>query len=219
MFFKQSINPVKNTHKSFTVFMHMLNVNCVCQVRVTKKNLAFIQTLRYNANGIHMIFNGLKMLWYSVWIRANFSIKTWVNIMKQNQQKWSEKYQLHKNLSLHFKENYTEIDDLSLVFVRFFFSQTNIVFEFDPGFISIFDSFIHNLFSFLAFDYWYSRELEIHPVSTLFSETSQIFHIFHKTLLPVLTAKLTFEVNSLMHNGLKSNHSRTLCIERNYTIL
>ena len=47
MFFKQSVNPVRNTFNSFTVFMHALNVKKVYQVRVISENFAFSQTRRY----------------------------------------------------------------------------------------------------------------------------------------------------------------------------
>ena len=47
VFFKQSINPVRSTYNLFTVFMLPLNVNWVCQARVSRKNFAFTKTCRY----------------------------------------------------------------------------------------------------------------------------------------------------------------------------
>ena len=46
---------------------------------------------------------------------------------------WNE----NKNSSLHFKEHCTKINDISLIFIRFFFSQTNLVMKFNPVFIGI----------------------------------------------------------------------------------
>ena len=79
MFFKQSVNPVRNTFNSFTVFMHALNVKKVYQVRVISENFAFSQTRRYtNFHGTNKgkmglpcfeqtrILNGMKMPWYSL---------------------------------------------------------------------------------------------------------------------------------------------------------
>ena len=39
---------------------------------------------------------------------------------------------VYKNLSLHFKEHFTNIeDDISLIFLRFFFCPTNLIFKFN----------------------------------------------------------------------------------------
>ena len=38
-FFKESVNPVRNSYNSFTVFMQMLNVDLDCLVRVIGKAL------------------------------------------------------------------------------------------------------------------------------------------------------------------------------------
>ena len=48
------------------------------------------------------------------------------------------------------KEHFTKLNDIWLLIIRFFFSQTNLVF------IDILDSFCHCLFIFLPFDFWYS---------------------------------------------------------------
>ena len=47
-----------------------------------------------------------------------------------------------KNTNPHFKEHCTKTDDIWLVIIRFFFSQTNLVF------VDILDSFSHSLFTF-----------------------------------------------------------------------
>ena len=47
-FIKRSRNSVRNMYNSFTIFMQMLNVDCVCQVRVIRKNFNFSQTWKYN---------------------------------------------------------------------------------------------------------------------------------------------------------------------------
>ena len=51
-----------------------------------------------------------------------------------------ENYQLHEIPNLHFKEDCTKMDDISLILIRFAFYQTNAVFKFKPVFIGILDS-------------------------------------------------------------------------------
>ena len=59
-----------------------------------------------------------------------------------------------------------KIDDISLIVIRFFFSQINLVFKCNPVFIDILNSFFHSLFTFLPFDiYLYSTDFEVHPMS------------------------------------------------------
>ena len=48
-----------------------------------------------------------------------------------------------KNATSHLKEHRTEIY-ISLVVIRFFFSQTNLVFKYNALFIDILDSFCHS---------------------------------------------------------------------------
>ena len=45
-----------------------------------------------------------------------------------------------KNATLHFKEHCTKTD-ISLAVIHFFFSQTNLVFKYNPLFIDILDGF------------------------------------------------------------------------------
>ena len=59
---------------------------------------------------------------------------------------------LAKNAIPHFKEHCTKID-ISLVVIRFFFSQTNPDFKYNPLFSDILDSFCYSLFTFLPFDF------------------------------------------------------------------
>ena len=55
-----------------------------------------------------------------------------------------------KNTIPHLKEHCPKIDDILLVIIRFFFSQTS------PVFIDILDTFCHSLSAFLPFDFRYS---------------------------------------------------------------
>ena len=69
-----------------------------------------------------------------------------------------------ENATPHFKEHYTKID-ISLVVICFFFSQTNLVFKYNPLFIDILDSFCHSLFTFLPFDFYlYSTDFEVYSM-------------------------------------------------------
>ena len=52
-----------------------------------------------------------------------------------------------KNTIPHLKEHCPKIDDILLVIIRFFFSQTS------PVFIDILDTFCHSLSTFLPFDF------------------------------------------------------------------
>ena len=91
----------------------------------------------------------LKVLWTWIKIRANSFIKTLVNNMKRKPTKVPWTLSLtKKNVTPHFKEHCTKID-ISLVVIRFFFSQTNLVFKSNPLFIDILDSLCHSLFTFL----------------------------------------------------------------------
>ena len=44
-------------------------------------------------------------------------------------------------------------NDISLIVIAFFFSQTNLAFKSNSVFIGILDSFSHSLFTFLPFDH------------------------------------------------------------------
>ena len=72
----------------------------------------------------------LKILWTRIKIRANSFIETLVNNMKQKINEGA------LNRSRDFPEHCTKID-ISLVFIRFFFSQTNLVFKSNPLFINL----------------------------------------------------------------------------------
>ena len=61
--FKQSINPVRNTNSSFTVFMLTLNVNKVCKIRVIRKNFALPKIWKYNIE-LHDPNMTLTFEWY-----------------------------------------------------------------------------------------------------------------------------------------------------------
>ena len=69
-----------------------------------------------------------------------------------------------KNTTSHFKEHCTKVGNISLIDLRFFFSQTKLVRKSNPVLIEILDSFCHRLFTFLPFDYQYSTDFEVHPV-------------------------------------------------------
>ena len=58
-----------------------------------------------------------------------------------------------KNASPHFKEHCIKMGDISLVVIRFLFSQTNLVFKSNAVFFDILDSFCHSLLTFLPFFY------------------------------------------------------------------
>ena len=107
--------------------------------------------LRSNINNsILKDITQLKILW--TWIKillANSFIKTLVNI-KREPTKVPWKLSLAKKYDLAFKEHCTKIDDICLVIMSFFFSQTDLVL------IVILDSFCHSLFTFLPFNFCYS---------------------------------------------------------------
>ena len=107
----------------------------------------------------------LNILWTWIKIRANSFIKTLANNMKQKPTKVPWTLSLtKKNATPHFKEHCTKID-ISLVVIRFFFSQTNLVFKYNPLFIDILDSFCHSLFTFLPFDFYlYSTDFEVYSM-------------------------------------------------------
>ena len=58
-----------------------------------------------------------------------------------------------------FKERYTKMDDISLIVIRFFFTQTNLVFKSKPMFIYIADNFFHSFINFwllIFYGFWSS---------------------------------------------------------------
>ena len=104
-----------------------------------------------------------------------------------------------KNTNPHFKEHCTKTDDIWLVIIRFFFSQTNLVF------VDILDSFSHSLLTFLFFEFWYSTYFRC---STEFAQCPYAFFIKTSTQNVLyyvlifmkhsflLTAKITFDVDN-----------------------
>ena len=116
-----------------------------------------------------------------------------------------------KNATPHFKVHCTKID-ISLV-IHFFFSQTNVVFKYNPLFIDILDSFCHSLFTFylLIFNFIIRICQFIQCLYAFFIKTSKVFIrfnvvisclIFHEKIWPVnmellLTDKITPGLNKL----------------------
>ena len=91
----------------------------------------------------------LKILWIN--IRVNSFIKTWESIVKWKPKKLPRKLWVAEKLSLNFEQHCSIIDHISLIFLCFFFSQTNVVFKFNFVSIGILDNFCHNLFTCLPF--------------------------------------------------------------------
>ena len=147
----------------------------------------------------------LKILWTWIKIRANYFIKTLVNIMKRKSTKVPWKLSLVKKINTpHFKEHCTKIDDISLVVIRFFFSQTNLVFKSNPVFIDILDSFCHNLFTFLPLDFYlYSRDFEVHPIHVrLSTKTSKVLMRFSVLFVRFSSSKCACVLFSIKHSYL-----------------
>ena len=79
-------------------------------------------------------------------IRPNSFIKTWVSIVKEKSTKVPWKLLLTKKCDLDFKEHCTKVDDVSLIVLWFFFSQTKLVFQSNSVFHDILDSSCHSLY-------------------------------------------------------------------------
>ena len=85
----------------------------------------------------------LKILWTRIKIRVNSFIETFVNNMKRKINEGA------LNRSRDFPEHCTKID-ISIVVIRFFFSQTNLVFKSNPLFIDLLIfTFILRIFKFI----------------------------------------------------------------------
>ena len=125
---------------------------------------SFSTITRYIKNSILKETLQLKILRIWIKLRANSFIKIWINIMKKKSTHMSLKLSLENNMTPHLKEHRTKIDDILLIVIHFFFSQRNLVFKSGPVLIDILDSFSHNLFTFLPFDYLYSVGFEIHSL-------------------------------------------------------
>ena len=77
------------------------------------------------------VFWKVKSFGTLVRICSNSFVKTWWN---KNWRSCLENYQWHINLSAHSKEHCTKRDNISLIFIHFSFSQTNLVSKFNPVF-------------------------------------------------------------------------------------
>ena len=149
----------------------------------------------------------LKIICTWINIRANSFIKALVNNMKRRSTKVLWTSFTRKNAMPHFKEHCTKID-ISLNVIRFFFSQTNLVFKSNPLFIDIMDSFCHSLFTFLPFNFYlYSTGFEVYSMPLrLFIKISEVlisfnilsvrfssskcYYVIHEKILPVNTELL-----------------------------
>ena len=141
-------------------------------------------------NNISILKDILQLKILRTWIKVHASsfIKTSVNI----QRRCLENYHSKKNATPHFKEHCTKTDDIWLVIIRFFLSQANLVF------IDILHSFSNSLFTFLAFDFWYSTYFQcstefMQCLYAFFIKTSKVLSIkmfllclnFHETFFPL----------------------------------
>ena len=119
--------------------------------------LHFLSTIARHIN--NSVLQGtlrLKILWTWIKIRANSFIKTLANYMKRKINEGALNIITRKkNATPHFKEYCTKID-ISLVVIRFFFSQTNLVFKYNPIFIDILDSYCHSFFTCLPIDFTFT---------------------------------------------------------------
>ena len=106
----------------------------------------------------------LKVLRTWIKVRANSFIKAWGNIMEWKSTKVSLKLSLAKKYNPALQRTLHQNNDISLIVIAFFFSQTNLAFKSNSAFIDILDSFCYSLFTFLPFDHWCSTSLEVHPV-------------------------------------------------------
>ena len=84
-------------------------------------------------------------------------LRTWINIRANSFSRKSTK--VPRKLSVAQKSEpalctyCTKIDDNSLIFLRFFFSQTNLILKLNLALIGILHNFCHNSFTLLLFDY------------------------------------------------------------------
>ena len=93
----------------------------------------------------------LKILLTWIKICANSFIKTLVNDMKRKSTEVSWTLSLtKKNPTPHFKEHCTKID-ISPVAIHFFFSQTKLVFKYNPLFIDMLNIFLQQFIYIFTF--------------------------------------------------------------------
>ena len=139
---------------------HLVSINLSCS------EFSFMNILIDNLLMQFFIFKTVRCVrvkrFYSSWrfyghgsryvlvLSSRLEVTSWT----KNRQICLENYQLQKNPNLHFKENCTKIGDISLIFIHFFFSQTNLFLKFNLVFIDMLDSFHYN--SFIPFHYWYT---------------------------------------------------------------
>ena len=136
----------------------------------------------------------MKILWTWIKIRANSFIKTLVNSIKRKINEGALNIVTReKNATPHFKEHCTKID-ISLVVIRFFFSQTNLVFKYNPLFIDILDSFCHSLFIFylLIFNFIIRILKFIQCLYAFFIKTSKVLIRFNVLFVRFSSSKCCY---------------------------
>ena len=134
----------------------------------------------------------LKTLRAWIKVHANSLIKTLSHIIKRGSTKVLWKLSLEKKYDPALQTILHQNNDIWLVIIRFFFSQTNLVF------IDILDSFSNSLFTFLPFDFWYSTYFRcstefIQCPYAFFIKTGKVLSLkmfllylnFHETFFPV----------------------------------
>ena len=85
-----------------------------------------------------------------------------------------------KNATSNLKNHCIKRDDIPLVVIRFFFSNTNLVFKSNLLFIGPLDNFCHSLFSFSPFDFYFLRILKfIQCLYAFFIKTSNVLRRFN----------------------------------------
>ena len=146
----------------------------------------------------------LKILWAWLKIRVNYFIKTLVNIMKQKSTKVLWKLSLAKKATQHFKEHCTRIDDIWLVVICFFFSQTNFAFKSNLVFIDILDSFCYSLFTVLPFDFYLcSMDFKVIQCIYTFSiKTSKVLMRFNVLFVRFPSSKYSYILFSMKYSHL-----------------
>ena len=125
-----------------------------------------------------------KILQTCIKIRANTSIKTWENIMKENQQRRLENYHLQNNTTPHFKEQCTKVDNISFIVKRLFSCQTNIVFQSTWHFEELLPPLIYILTFWLLIFYGFWRSFSastpflLTPVKFWWRKFSNLVNMF-----------------------------------------
>ena len=125
---------------------------------------SFSRITRHIGNSVLKDTLLLKILQTWIKISANSFINSWVKTIKWKLTKVPLKLSLALDYDSALQRTSHQIDVVSLIVIRFFFSQTNLVFKSNPVFIDILDSFCHSLFTFSPFNYWHSTNFEVHSV-------------------------------------------------------